>query len=381
MLRASHATSPDACSEAEYDSGCGRNGEASISDRASPSRVACTAQSKGLVGYFHACLIRGEIVEDLKVFQHFNSLFDDFSYQDFATAPLLAHYTSIEVAEKILMENTIWLSNPLFMNDLEEIRFIILNGTQILQGSSEIKAACGNGDRYKTFRTHFDNLVNQFSNEHAVDTYIFCLSEYDEASEKDGLLSMWRGYGANGNGVALVFDPKKIIEVPDSPLWIGKVDYLSRDKRIEWIGSLAKRFSDLFQSIDITDEQVGWAAIQLFERLKLFALFTKHLGFHEEREWRVVYLRNRDVAKALDKFFHYWIGPRGIEPKLMFEISSISGVSDPSLALENLFHKILIGPSVSSPIAKLMIQRMLQKCGKASLCEKVFASDIPYRPS
>ena len=35
---------------------------------------------------------------------------------------LLAHYTSLEVLEKI-MTNEIWFSNPLFMNDLQEVRF------------------------------------------------------------------------------------------------------------------------------------------------------------------------------------------------------------------------------------------------------------------
>jgi hypothetical protein len=57
----------------------------------------------------------------------------------------------------------------------------------------------------------------EFSESRSVDTYIFCLSEYDEANEKEGLLSMWRGYGQNGNGAALVFNPAKIVEIP----WIA----------------------------------------------------------------------------------------------------------------------------------------------------------------
>jgi hypothetical protein len=42
----------------------------------------------------------------------------------------------------------------------------------------------------------------------AFDTYIFCLSEHDR-SHTDGLLSMWRGYGQHGSGVALVFALQK----------------------------------------------------------------------------------------------------------------------------------------------------------------------------
>jgi hypothetical protein len=37
--------------------------------------------------------------------------------------PLLAHYTSISTLESILRNEEIWLSNPLFMNDMKEVRF------------------------------------------------------------------------------------------------------------------------------------------------------------------------------------------------------------------------------------------------------------------
>jgi len=42
--------------------------------------------------------------------------------------PLLAHYTSIGALEAILRNNELWFSNPLYMNDLEEVRFGINEG-------------------------------------------------------------------------------------------------------------------------------------------------------------------------------------------------------------------------------------------------------------
>ena len=42
-----------------------------------------------------------------------------------------------------------------------------------------------------------------------IDTYVFCLSEHAK-DDTDGLLSMWRGYGGNGNGAAIVFDAGKL---------------------------------------------------------------------------------------------------------------------------------------------------------------------------
>ena len=40
--------------------------------------------------------------------------------------PLLAHYTSVETFEQILKVDQIWFSNPLFMNDWQEVRWGIL---------------------------------------------------------------------------------------------------------------------------------------------------------------------------------------------------------------------------------------------------------------
>jgi hypothetical protein len=45
--------------------------------------------------------------------------------------PLLAHYTSIPVLENILEEETVWFSNPLFMNDVEEMRFGLVEGRRL----------------------------------------------------------------------------------------------------------------------------------------------------------------------------------------------------------------------------------------------------------
>jgi len=41
---------------------------------------------------------------------------------------------------------------------------------------------------------------------------------------------MWRGYGANGQGVALIIDPKSI-ELSIPPFDIVKIKYLSDEQR------------------------------------------------------------------------------------------------------------------------------------------------------
>jgi hypothetical protein len=102
--------------------------------------------------------------------------------------PLLAHYTSIDVLEKIMKTDEIWLSNPLFMNDLEEVRFGVHQGSQLfLQSSTAVDDACGSTARGDLMRHTFSHYYGQFDQDHAFDTYVFCLSEHDPANT-DGLL-------------------------------------------------------------------------------------------------------------------------------------------------------------------------------------------------
>jgi hypothetical protein len=66
--------------------------------------------------------------------------------------PLLAHYTSIDVLEKIMKTGEIWLSNPLFMNDLEEVRFGLQQGARLFLQSDAVEQACGTTARYNRIK-------------------------------------------------------------------------------------------------------------------------------------------------------------------------------------------------------------------------------------
>lgn len=200
--------------------------------------------------------------------------------------PLLAHYTSIPTLKSILENNEIWLSNPLFMNDVDEVKFGIFNGVPLVYQSRELAEALKTLDRINVFKSSFDYYVNEFSNRHILDTYVFCLSEHDK-TDVDGRLSMWRGYGSNGNGVALVFDTATLTKVEGSPLIVSKVKYANIQDRLDWLNNLISLIASSIRSTSIPDEKLHIVAFQLFERIKMFALFTKHHGFKEEEEWRI----------------------------------------------------------------------------------------------
>jgi len=310
----------------------------------------------------------------------FNSLWSDIDASETfpGRRPLLAHYTSIGTLERIMSNDEVWLSHPFCMNDTEELKFGMIEGAAAFRTHAGVEKACTTRERFELLLRGFDHYLREFDHEHAFDTYILCLSEH-HPEESDGLLSMWRGYGGNGNGAALVFDLAKLAVSEKSPFIISKIFYASSEQRLHWINMKLDEFAQLIASLSIADDQLHYAAQAWLERLKAFAIFTKHQGFQEEREWRIVYWSQRDPRKALGSMFDYSIGPRGLEPKLKFKVQHIEGVTTEDLSLEKIVHKIILGPSVSNILTVKTIERMLKKTGKVALIERLFTSTTPFR--
>lgn len=51
-----------------------------------------------------------------------------------------------------------------------------------------------------------------------------------------------------------------------------------------------------------------------FERIKLLAIFSKHDGFSEEREWRYVYLKDGDEGNVLESML-YVVSGSSVQPE------------------------------------------------------------------
>lgn len=319
-------------------------------------------------------------MDDVQISKMFDPLFADIREGDSfrEKRPLLTHYTSIQALEAILRSNEIWFSNPLFMNDMEEVRFGINAGANLFLTSTEVESACSNKERFDLLKSTFNHYYNKFANEHVIDTYVFCLSEHVK-DDTDGLLSMWRGYGGNGSGAAIVFDTGKLLIQDESPLIIAKVQYASTEERTNWLQQRTTQFAKILEQSTIPEDKLYLGAYWFFERLKLFAVFTKHQGFKEESEWRVVYMRDRDRDKAFDGMISYWVGPRGVEPKLKINIEHISSLLDDDLSLSKIVERIILGPSLSSPLARASILKMLDTLGRSDLKDRIKSSTIPFR--
>ncbi len=289
--------------------------------------------------------------------------------------PLLAHYTSIGTLERIAQTGEIWFSNPLYMNDVDELRYGMTLGLHSVRGHTGLREACPPA-HYNALLDAFDTLYSGFDSDAAFDVYVFSCSEHDEGIGDDGLLSMWRGYGGDGNGVAIVFDLAPLLQ-PPAPLLVRQVQYLSYAQSEAWMDRKLQRFALALQRAGGPVSAMQDAAAALFERIKLFALFTKHRGFHEEREWRVVYLRERDREELLTQQLHYTIGPRGIEPRLRFTPGAI-GEAGRGPDLRQMVRRILLGPVLATPLALRSVVRMLE-LHQPAWAERVARSSTPYR--
>lgn len=306
----------------------------------------------------------------------------DAMWNDFNDEPvprLLAHYTSLDSIEKILRSGEFWLSNPLYMNDWEELRFGMHAGAQAFRESRLLKDACGSPGTYEALLSRFDRLFAEFDNTHALDVYVLCLCDHS-VGNTDGVLSMWRGYGAQGNGAALILDSTAFPKYDGLPLTFGRVEYATQAERVTWLNEKISALASAIADHEKTDQNMDLAAQCLFQRLKLFALFTKHKGFEEEREWRVVYTTEGDMNKVLSQSLSYLLTGKGVEPKLKLKLTDLGPASKSDGGSPQLISQVLLGPSQSTTLAQAAIRRMLSLIGHEHLCDRLVASGIPFRP-
>lgn len=302
--------------------------------------------------------------------------------------PLIAHYTTLNTFEKIIENKEIWFSHPYYMNDYMEFRLGMETIRPLLFNTPTFRDIFTEESDYKVFDKYLHDYWKYFFTTNTTnemrDVYVFCLSQHDLSPDKHGKLSMWRGYGDVGNGVAIVFDLSKITYIENSPLVIEKVDYTSKEECEEKCNNKIKEFLGHLKELNFSSEGLHYPAFSLIQWAIKISLYIKHDGFSEEKEWRISYIKqafNQDKDKLLESMLSYHITDRGIQPKFKFKISPIKNITPDDLSLSKIIHSIIIGPTISSDLSRDMIKRMLIKHKETKLIDKIQVSDIPFRPT
>ncbi len=289
---------------------------------------------------------------------------------------LFAHYTSAENALKILAGRALWLRNAAVMNDHSEIE----HGRAILDGLIEGEL----GRRlWATLDAAHDGVSNDirsryYHNAHYARemTFMSSLCEH-EHSEYLGRLSMWRAYGGPTAGVALVFKSDVVIGagmdfgVYASPVLYGGLHEVSRE-----LAGVIEALEANAAVLGRVDR--GMVADVLSNALRFALLSTKHKGFQEEREWRLLCMTDELTTGTPIEQRVESVG--GIPQRIC--VLSLPEQTHPdagAMGWERLLERIIIGPSVYPHTIKDALETVLKRNQVSRWDQLVEISEIPLR--
>jgi hypothetical protein len=196
------------------------------------------------------------------------------------------YYTTADTALLILQNKEIWMRNATCLNDFMEIEhgFNCLNAAYGSQ-SGRFKAVVDG--IFPGSSARIEQLFNGWLPHFRRDTYISCFSEHDPTENRIGRLSMWRAYGGD-RGIAIVVKTAPFLRQTDAlRAYSSPVAYLDIDGFQSEFSALLDRIEANRDFIESLGEDL--LTTHLFTVFRSAMVCTKHPGFAEEREWRVIY--------------------------------------------------------------------------------------------
>ena len=284
-----------------------------------------------------------------------------------------AYYTTAEVAFSILKNQCIWMRSCSTMNDYLEVKY----GQELLLEA--IKNKSGTQLKNAVNACHADlfekawNLFQAWLPGFRYDTYLTCVSKHSNDEDDIGRLSMWRAYGGK-TGVALIFKGDSV-EVDTSSLGIyaSPVAYLNHDQFCHAMEDVANNIDKHCSYIKTLPEER--VKDLLFSMLKNSVICTKHPGFCEEKEWRIIHspvLNQSDFVKKEIQIV------KGV-PQIICKIPFDKGIE--GLTLTELIDRVIIGPCEFPDVTYQAICSVLSEAGMTSPEQIITKSEIPLRQS
>ena len=270
------------------------------------------------------------------------------------------HYTDLAGLRGVVTNHDLWLTHSRYSNDDEEVTHGYGVAKRVIK--AQLDAAPDPSER----RDYLKSLNEQIETPTPEDVYIccFCLD--------DDLLSQWRGYGANGTGVSLRFDPKKFdyLTGPGSPagglmrLW--KIFYDgNQQERI-----VLKAIDFAFQRQEPIDVRVRKAA----EAIRFFIPTFKNENFQEERECRLIFTPS--VGRPVTPQFR--VARAMLVPYL--SVRELSGEPPTRMGREPLHKLPIIGARVGpSPQKMLNVDSVRMLLVQNGYPDAVDCSGTPFR--
>lgn len=287
------------------------------------------------------------------------------------------HYTSAEAALNIIKTKRVWMRNTTCMSDYREVQhgFDMLNAF-FMDSSKKGKFVAAIDACSANVATEAMDLFNQWWKDIQFNTYVASISEHDDKEDQHGRLSMWRGFGGNTARVAVVFSipwfsgASAALNLSFSP-----VSYLKQEEVHAEIEAVIDNIHTNRDFLCAIDRQALLA--YTFNMLVTGVTCLKHEGFHEEREWRVIYAPMRRPSPLVERSTEMVGGV----PQVIYKIPLDVGVSNDLAGLEfaHIFDRLIIGPSQYPWAMYEAFVDALTKAGVPDAPARVCTSGIPIR--
>jgi len=310
----------------------------------------------------------------LKVLEIFHPYAFSKTLAAFMNRQRFVHYTTADTALRILTGREVWLRKSTCMNDFMEIE----HGFECLQHAYKNNRDNWNKTLNAIYPDLGDELETRYNNwlpSFRGDTYLACVSEHLDDENRIGRLSMWRAYGGKA-GVALVLNGFPLINPTDAlGAYTSPVAYLNKERFEAEFQALIKSLSN---NHDFIRQQSKESVLgQLFEVFRMATLCTKHPGFSEEKEWRIIYSPIYSNSNRIISSIESINGT----PQKIHKIPLKDCPEENLIGIEipQFLDSIIIGPSEFPGEIKEALASVLKDAGMDDAMSKIVVSDIPLR--
>jgi len=286
----------------------------------------------------------------------------------------MVHYCDRAALEGIVNSKEFWFNPISLMSDISEI----------VAGKELIVAAAEHGQPAAKAMFAMQQWVEDFWERAKADfearlahdrehTFIACWSECDLGRNTHDDLSMWRGYGDDGDGYALVVKSDALLSInrPRS-IVVLPVEYQSEAEFKARAANYIKTFAINFLHLsDLEREQCADVAVRAFSDLCFYlAVSHKHVGFAVEKEWRLIWQRDPGNETEVDSLVATRLGFE----RLCWPLTGF-GEHNQYLRLDSI-KQVMVGPCNTAAERERAVRTLFRGAGCAP---DVAHSRIPYR--
>jgi hypothetical protein len=287
------------------------------------------------------------------------------------------HYTSATNARCIIGTKRMWMRNARCMSDFSEVQ----------HGLDIFDAFFKDFNRKKSFTSVIDQCfpgatqeaLGQFEKwrtDLRLNSYITCISEHDDLEDRQGRLSMWRAFGGDAPRVAVIFKFNvPILSASELRLIFSPVAYLSDTRAHAILDEVAQNVKAEAEFLESIGRET--TVRMIFQTFVAGVTCLKHEAFHEEREWRAIYLPNLYRSKLIEcKVENVGPVPQRVY-KIPLDVSASEDLAD--VEFSRIFDRLIIGPSSYPWVMYEAFVDDLEKAGVRDAKERVWVSKIPIR--